>query len=358
MDDDAKLFRLFEKYLSQTNLPLLKLKEPISREATQTLKGISILGVVTSHFLSHYVNPYFAIYGSMFVTIFFVVSGIGIYYSLEKRFKAKISLKETLIFYFDRLVRLFPLLWLVLFIDGTFIHAYYYSTYDIMTYLGLKGPNTLWFIPHMIKCYLASILLYFAIKKLKPKRYITILSVGFLLINFIVPFAYAYYAFPSILTKVIPYYRAFLSTIFLFGAGMAIPSLINRKSRIPTILYFAVLLAITNFWDPKWDYFGYANSFFTPIIFIIISIFVFVFFSRRYENRIFSFFGRYSYSLFLFHMLYYKVQSLIFPAYAAIAIILLFPLFLLLMKLLEDLSDFIINKLRDAISGISRMQTK
>ena len=90
-----------------------------SRNVTTALKGIAILVVVSAHFASNFEEDFYirwlTEYAIAVIAIFFVLSGYGIFQSLERRFAAGGSTARILLrFAFDRAVRIYPLYWLAL----------------------------------------------------------------------------------------------------------------------------------------------------------------------------------------------------------------------------------------------------
>ena len=64
-----------------------QVKEKISEDATLFLKGIAIISVLINHYANSYTNLDIGFYANGMMALFFVLSGFGIYYSLEKRFR-------------------------------------------------------------------------------------------------------------------------------------------------------------------------------------------------------------------------------------------------------------------------------
>lgn len=116
------------------------------------LMGYSILWIMMLHFTFTQVKPlgFVAQYGFAGVEIFMMVSGFGLFFSLDKN----ASLKR---FYKKRLLRIFPTYYLLgifgsllLFHDNLWQYLFRYSTIGFWTG-GLYGD---WFIPSIIALYL------------------------------------------------------------------------------------------------------------------------------------------------------------------------------------------------------------
>jgi len=80
-----------------------------SREITNYLKGLAILVVYLSHFANNYVVGFSTQYGNGFVSIFFILSGFGIYASLKKQSNFQYG-NFVLNFFRKRIIRIYPLL--------------------------------------------------------------------------------------------------------------------------------------------------------------------------------------------------------------------------------------------------------
>lgn len=135
------------------------------------LMGWSILWVMMLHFRFITLKPlgFIAQYGFAGVEIFMFVSGLGLYYSLEKDHR-------LVPFYTKRLKRIFPVYYLVgifasllLFSDSLPLYFFRYSTIGFWT----GGPYLEWYIPSIVLLYLLAPL----IKRLVNPQYAWLLTV-------------------------------------------------------------------------------------------------------------------------------------------------------------------------------------
>ena len=80
-------------------------------ESTNTLKGIAITAVLINHYLNRNLSGDYFGFATQWLSLFFMLSGYGIYLSLEKFSieNGKLTIKNILSFYFLRIVRIFPL---------------------------------------------------------------------------------------------------------------------------------------------------------------------------------------------------------------------------------------------------------
>lgn len=116
------------------------------------LMGWSILWIMMLHFTFTQIKPlgFIAQYGFAGVEIFLFVSGLGLYYSLEKD-------SHILHFYKKRLIRIFPTYYFIgifasvlLFEDGFVTYILRYSTIGFWT----NGLYFAWYIPAIVALYL------------------------------------------------------------------------------------------------------------------------------------------------------------------------------------------------------------
>jgi peptidoglycan/LPS O-acetylase OafA/YrhL len=81
-----------------------------TRKATETLKGLAIITVLINHYLNDNFSNNYGGFANTTISIFFLLSGYGIYSTLNKRFADnKFSWQALGSFYYDRLIRVFPL---------------------------------------------------------------------------------------------------------------------------------------------------------------------------------------------------------------------------------------------------------
>ncbi len=189
------------------------------------LMGWSILWIMALHFRFITIKPlgFIAQYGFSGVEIFMFVSGLGLYYSLQKR-------PSLPTFYRKRLFRIFPTYYLVgviaslvLFGDNLQTYLFRYSTIGFWT----GGPYFEWYIPSIVACYLAAPFL----KKLLDSRWS--FSLGILVICMLAS-SYVMVWHPVFdRSHFFCYYR-----IPAFVTGMACAKwLLEGKSQTPSIKY-------------------------------------------------------------------------------------------------------------------------
>lgn len=118
-----------------------------SHVITSYLKGLTIIIVCLDHYFFLYAKTPIYGYGTAFISIFFILSGYGIYHSLS-RYQA--SQKQGLIihFYSKRLLRIYPLFWLWCLLNG-FPNGF--LGFFALDFIHTKSP---WFIPAILQCYM------------------------------------------------------------------------------------------------------------------------------------------------------------------------------------------------------------
>ena len=141
------------------------------------LKCFGIFLVINSHLNLYYQNSYFATGGAIGNTLFFFVSSIGIYFSLNSKLT---SFKE---WYFRRFKRVYPKLFfiLILLISIEFIKVD--SIKEII--FKLLFPKEYWFLPAIMFFYIP---IFFVIKKMNILKIIfsiTFIAYLFLYLFFI-----------------------------------------------------------------------------------------------------------------------------------------------------------------------------
>jgi peptidoglycan/LPS O-acetylase OafA/YrhL len=252
------------------------------------------------------VSKDFSGYANGVVALFFVLSGYGIFHSLEGKLnygRNIISLQALLVFYWSRALRIFPLYWLFLLLD-----AYVRNE---MPHIGVffanpqqQAPGVGWFVTLLVQCYLLAPFLYIFLKKVGTGKY----TATVLTLLFLVYVVSLFDALPD--HGVNAYYRhVFLGHIFIFSLGMVLPSIIsvtpymlaNRSLALLSFTLFLVTVYYTRF-SLFWLYVGpfFILSTFATCFFIILRN------PRLPLAKILILLGTYSYSIYLLHPFFYK----------------------------------------------------
>jgi len=119
---------------------------------TQFLRALGILLIVNSHLDSYYPVKQIATGGAIGNSIFFFLSGFGIYLSQQNRNK---SFKE---FMADRIIRIYPTMWLVLVLLTLplMISSGRLTAETVTTYVGYFFNPEFWFLQALLVYYLLS----------------------------------------------------------------------------------------------------------------------------------------------------------------------------------------------------------
>ncbi|MHB8159622.1 MAG: acyltransferase family protein [Thermoleophilia bacterium] len=334
-----------------------------SRRTTTYLKGAAIATVMFSHFGGYYGDQDLAIFVNA-VSLFFVLSGYGIYYSLDGYFQRSATKPRALAgFYISRAAKIFPLYWLAL------VAALYYNpdTYQMggisWAMLGimlvapfLQSHGIFWFITAIFQCYLVAPLLYWAVKKLKPAIFLT---VTLLLLGVSLGISYwigSVSAYNSPWVEVYFYRELLLANIFLFSLGMAIPGLLaaypGRFNKwwlgVASLAGFLSFVWLT--WLPEGNHYLAV-----PLILFAftLSLYAVAANPRLPLTPVFVLLGSYSFSLYLFHDAFFTllknkglllppdfsgslIDKLVAPAWT----LLFFPVFVLVCILVEKAFAF------------------
>lgn len=143
--------------------------------------GISILTIMLYHTIGHItitefeIHPFKAL--CIGVEFFLIISAIGCYFSLDKN----VNLTA---FYKRRIIRLFPAVYVVLLLQilkDYILHNQFHISESIWTLSLLeilKGNMHIWFIPHILICYIMMPILYQLARSNKKRIFLLILSLS------------------------------------------------------------------------------------------------------------------------------------------------------------------------------------
>ncbi|MHB8159840.1 MAG: acyltransferase family protein [Thermoleophilia bacterium] len=303
-------------------------KDLESRNITTALKGMAIMVVVCVHFASNFAEEFYirwlTEYAIAVIGIFFVLSGYGIFQSLERRFaEGGSNAKILLRFAFDRAVRIYPLYWLSLLSMPLFLdplpeydRLFELNPHSVLIWLGipLVRYSLLWFITAIIQCYWIAPLCFYLLKKLGVFRFCLGLAVFTLAALFISAIFYlnmfAQFYLPAMGPPLAFLYKGFFfGNIVLFALGMLIAPLVSSyalrfrgrgATAIATAFYFASIyfLRFPNMLFDK------SELLLVPVFFIAVMLFCLVAIVNQPKlpfESIFMVLGRHSYTIYLFH---------------------------------------------------------
>ncbi len=323
------------------------------RDLTFYLKGLSIAMVILHHYILLFLPGHFHFFGNHFVALFFILSGYGIYYSLQNDSLKNVRLLPFLRkFYWKRAIRIYPLYWLWFFLDQMYdknSHISLDSLFDIFL-IRITEPSDHWFLHALVPCYLISPLLFFLMRK-HQKTYLPIITGIFIVLN---PLLYSI-GVPRVRTWT--YTNLYLAHVFLFSLGMYIPLFLRRKRLKQNHIFLPILfvLMIFSFFQtspfapfPIHGSYGYVLS----VLFIVSTFsFTLYFVNSNITPPLFNLLkkvGIYTYSLYIFHGMYFTALYFLHiiknDSYTSLVLmIVLFPLFFMCCGFLEELFG---NKLK------------
>lgn len=283
---------------------------------TNYIRGAVILYVVSSHYTQYYLpdlyKNYLTDYASMSLAIFFILSGYGLFFSLERRMEKGQPVGALLReFYFDRLFRIVIPYWLALFLLSLLPDNEILRTFDpvaIRAYL--FAPAWFWFAGSILQCYLVAPLLYFYLKKKGPVVFIISLAGAFgVLYLFSFWLNAKGFLFNSVVdTYALAHHLLFLGNILLFAVGLVLPWLITKYGMYIKKLSL-ILLGLAVFVASM--YYGRSSVTLYPFYLAGGTLFCASMIARRPWlplERTFNYLGRSSYSIYLFHYHYYAIM--------------------------------------------------
>jgi peptidoglycan/LPS O-acetylase OafA/YrhL len=285
-----------------------------NRNITGFLKGIAISSVLINHYTD--INNYLAVhqpsYANGIIALFFVLSGYGIFYSLN-RFDS-FNPGNLTAFYIRRAVRVFPIYWLslLLFSYSRELRPFSADINTVRTYLAIplfQAPSLFWFVTSLVQCYLLAPALYSALKKFGTGKYI----ISVLSLMLLSSVCYSLSSMPYKLDHFV-YRFLFLGHIFLFSLGLALPLVMKKpwlesfgnRAGLPMFIAFFAAVYLTR---QQSKFFLNSGVIAGPILVIAAVLFCFSVLkinTPRPLMNLFSVLGAYSYSIYLFHIYYYE----------------------------------------------------
>lgn len=290
------------------------------------LRGISALGIMFYHYSSWAFGHYSAddflgrvgIYG---VSIFYILSGITLYLVYFEKMKFKHS--DLKLFFKKRILRIFPLLWLVNCIVLFFSDKKFAISDLILNFTGLFGffkwhiylSSGIWSIGNELVFYVFFPFFVFFTKSKKMLMYI---------LSFMIFISFMYFTFFILKNDILlenqwKNYTNPLNQVFYFLLGFLIGHLIGGWNIGRNNLIYAALGALVLF-----IYFpidgnimnlitGVNRLIFTFIVTVFtISVYKLPFTFPRVPHLVLTFFGEISYSLYLLHPIVWTVVNRLF----------------------------------------------
>ena len=298
---------------------------------------------------NHYISNYFAagnayFIGNGIVSIFFVLSGYGIFYSIQREASGWLIGKTALWNYFcKRTARIYPIYWLSLLSIALAFPQYVKGQYPHINTILLnplvQADGIMWFMTSLVQCYVLAPFLYAFFRKTGLLTYVTVILILMFLSYTLYPFMFLPYT-----RKYFVYRYLFLGHVFLFALGIALPKIISEyQYKLPykllsliAFIIFFVLLLLTRKEMPSGKYLA-------PVF--ILSAFLFCYCvlvanPHLILQKLLVLLGNYAYSLYLFHLPFFQLLCAIgIITYGSIAsllyTVLLSPILVMLCILIE-----------------------
>ncbi len=309
----------------------------VSRKTTAYIKGAAVAAILFVHYVQYYFTGIYEWeqgFAFALVSLFFVFSGLGNFFSLERRLERGSSAVRAIVrFYLDRAAAIYPFFWI-----AAFFMPFFYREYGVLhetgfstaaIYLGLpfvQPPGIFWFVVAILQCYLAAPLIYLVLIRVRPAAFLRVI---FFLVNlvllitvFVLFLDRAGLAANPIKTLftfrgAFTYRYFFLSNIALFSLGMVVPPLIRLyKEQLSRPVFFyasAALFLLSAYLTRNPDeLFPLSGWYLTPLL--VISIFCLCLFAvaaplRLPVQKFFSHVGGHVYPFYLFHMLFFALLA-------------------------------------------------
>lgn len=328
-----------------------------TRNTTDYVRGAAILIIIFSHFTSIDHGIFFVRHSTLgmlvsVVSVFFVLSGFGIYHSLVRDFSNKgISFQSVASYFFWRLIKLYPMYWFALAVYHWYnplnypIHVSFNQTLSTVFLVPIahNAPNFLWFMTAIVQCYLWAPLLYLVQRKLGLKGFLFAISIVVVLILIVRRNDLYGYFNPS---HQVFYFQNFLMAhVILFSSGMAIAQIVDAyPTKFKSVGLTVISLAGLAFFA-KVTLDGISSAYaIVPFIFFNFAFCLYLISLRPQLpfRRIFVLLGQNTMPLYLFHIAFFSL--LIYAGIigargiiGSVLTILLFPVFVIACILMQKM---------------------
>ncbi len=288
------------------------------------LRGLAAFGIMIYHYMSHTFGAFAAetfmgrvgIYG---VSIFYVLSGLTLYYVYYDKMKPDI--KDVSVFFKKRFFRIFPLLWLVTLIailiswripDFTILFLNLTGLFGFIKWDAYFTPGV-WSIGNELVFYFFFPFFILFVKKFK----LLMVLLSFLIFGIYLYFAFAILNRYSTLNEQWSIYTNPLNQVFLFLGGFLIGILFHnariKNEYVLSLLIFALLIFI--FYPVRGNDInlvtGTNRLIFTALSFLIcISFYKLNFIFPKFIHKPLSLLGEASYSVYLIHPIIYTLTGI------------------------------------------------
>ena len=275
-----------------------------SRNATNYLKGLAILAVVANHFINNYVTDDLGGYANSLISIFFILSGYGIYYSLIKK-SDQPALGLFTSFTTKRLSRIYPLYWIAYALKG------FPDGIPGFFAINFSDPQTLWFVPAIVQCYVVAPFLFVLLNRTPTKLNIPIVLVSLASINAIM------YSSGGEPVRALAFQGIFFLHILQFYLGLVLAKLERYMSLNKYVFWFSFpfVLYLVQETTPQAFLSFWGSYYILPILLSLVTVVMCASLLRSQVTlpfqKILVFIGGFSYSIYLFHGTQFRVLTIL-----------------------------------------------
>jgi len=278
------------------------------------MRGLTILVVIINHYVNTFISAKYLGFGHTAVGLFFILSGYGIWHSLDRHMKpGKNIFLSIASFYIRRILRIYPL-FLISFISYIFLFNddNFKLSFEILNPFIIL-PGLFWYISMLIQCYIFAPFLFLLQNKFTDK-WLFLLIASIVMLYVIFNNRAINYAF----LKNITYLNIIFGHFMLFALGMTIPTSLDtirrsfwkQEALVPLLflLFTSSYFAARQGKDPIYSYIYIVMCY-------ILVLFVLSFNSKFPFESFVSAVGKLSYPLYLIHLIYFllckRIQGIV-----------------------------------------------
>jgi hypothetical protein len=273
-----------------------------TKDITNYIKGIAIIIVLIEHYFGVYLRDdydEFIGFANGIISLFYALSGYGLFISSKNLFLNK-GVERYTLFFFKRFMRVLPSYY-VLFLPKLIWQAHFNWMMVFLPFI--FQPYTIRFVAYILQCYFLAPLLLILLVRVGLFRYLIVFAI-ILLISLITP-----------TISGIEYRLVNFGHIFFFAFGLATPMLLSKSAgrlkhyyiRLVAIMIFLLSVNYT-----RLDYVLFAHSQKIAFILLLISSIVIIMnmiesYPTLYMKKIIILFGVNSYPLLLLNLTFYSI---------------------------------------------------
>ena len=123
---------------------------------------MAITGVLINHFVNLFSDDFLG-YANGLISIFIILSGYGIFYSLNKK-----PVRNWKKFFIKRLIRIYPLFFIAMIFYTVFVG----TNFTVLQFFFINSPY--WFVDAIIYCYLLTPIFFYILEKMTPNKFLAV----------------------------------------------------------------------------------------------------------------------------------------------------------------------------------------